>query len=116
MIQDAATAGLLQQRPLETRFTQVIEAATSTNLEALNDEDRATPMLYVQKAAQAADEAWQQTVDGHKVPSVTNPTASELEHPCSASQDDDCEDVDSRRLGRADSVHRSSKRSFHFRL
>ena len=58
--------------------------ATTTYLEAF---DRATAKLYFQKAAQAADEAWQQTV-------VTNPTVSELEHPSSASQDDDDEDMD----------------------
>ena len=70
--------------------------------------------LYVQKAAQAADEAWQQTIDGFHGPSVTNPTVSELEHPGSASQDEDSDDMDfPRHLRRADSVHSSSKRSFH---
>ena len=34
------------------------------------------------------------TVDGHNGPSVTNPTVSELEHPSSASQDDDGDDMD----------------------
>ena len=42
-------------------------------LEALDDEDRATAKLYVKKAAQAADEAWQHTVDGYNEPIVTNP-------------------------------------------
>ena len=32
-------------------------------LQALDDEDRATAKLYKQRAAQAADEALQQTVD-----------------------------------------------------
>ena len=52
------------------------------------------PLPRFQKAAQAGDEAWQQTVDGHNGPSVTNPTVSELEHPSSASQDDDGDDMD----------------------
>ena len=66
------------------------------------------------KAAQRADEAWQQTVDGHNGPVVTDATVSELEHSSSASEDDDSDDMDfSSTLGRADSVHRSSKRSFH---
>ena len=94
MIQDSVTAGLLLQRPLEARLTQDIETATSTYLETLDDGDPATAKLYVQKAAQAADDAWQQTVDGHNGPSVTNPTVSGLEHPSSASQDDDSEDMD----------------------
>ena len=45
-------------------------------------------------AAQAADAAWQQTIDGHNGPSVTNPTVSELEHPSSATQDDGSDDLD----------------------
>ena len=50
--------------------------------------------LYLQKAAQAADESWKQTVRGHNGPAVTNPTASEIEQSSSASQggvDDDSE-------------------------
>ena len=46
MIQDAVTA-----------WPSVIERATSTYLGALDDEDKATAKLYVQKAAHAADEA-----------------------------------------------------------
>ena len=81
MIQYAVTAGFLPKQPLETRPDAVIGAATSTYFEALDDEDSATAKLYVQKVAQAADEAWQQTVDGHNGPFVTNLTGSELEHP-----------------------------------
>ena len=57
MIQDAVTPGILPKHPLQTRLAAVIETATSTYLEALDDDDRATAKLYVQKAAQAADEA-----------------------------------------------------------
>ena len=94
MIQDVVTAGFLLQQPLETRLDAVIATATSTYLEALDDKDRATAKLYVQKAAQAIEEAWQQTIDGHHGPSVTNPTVSDLEHPSSASQDEESDVMD----------------------
>ena len=79
--QDAVTVGLLPKQPLESCPAAVIETATSTYLEAPDGEDRATAKLHVQKAAQAVDESWQQTVDGHNGPVVTNATASELERP-----------------------------------
>ena len=90
MIQDAVWAGLLPKHLLETRLAAVIE----TDLGALDDEDQATAKLYVQKAAQAADEAWQQTVGGLQGPSVADPTIASLEHPSSVSQDEDSDDVD----------------------
>ena len=40
-------------------------AKSSHLFETLGDGDRATAKLHVKKAAQAADEAWWQTVDGH---------------------------------------------------
>ena len=76
MTQDAVTAGLLPKHPLETRLAAIIGTATSTCLGALDDEDRATAKLYVQKAAQAAEVAWQQTIRGLQGPSVTHPTVS----------------------------------------
>ena len=60
MIQDAVTAGLLLQRPMKARLTQVIETATSTYLETLDDGDRATAKLYVQRRPR------QQTKRGNK--------------------------------------------------
>ena len=111
MIQDGVIAGLMPKQPLGTRLAAVIETAISAYLDALGDEDKAK--LHVQKAAQAADEAWQQTIGGPQGPSATNPTVSALEHPNSASQDKDSEDMDFPGPGRADSVRRSSKRSFH---
>ena len=54
-IQDRVTAGLLPKHPLETRLAAVIETALCTYLDALDDEDKATAKLNVQKAAQAAD-------------------------------------------------------------
>ena len=83
-----------KMQPLETRLAAVVETATATFLESLDGEDRATAKLHLQKAAQAVDEAWQQTVDGHSGPAVTNPTVQEFEHPSSASQDDDDDDTD----------------------
>ena len=87
-IQDAVVAGLLPKQPLETRLAAIIETATSTYLETLDGEDEGTANPYVQKAAQAADEAWQQTVDGHNGPIAANPTVSDLDNPSSASQDE----------------------------
>ena len=48
-----------------------------------------TARLYRQQAAQAADESWQQTVQGHNGPTVMNRTVSEVEQSGSASRDDD---------------------------
>ena len=78
MIQDAVTSGRLPKRLLVTRFDVVVEAATDVYFEALDGEEKATAKSYIQKAAQAADEAWQQTVQGHNGPTVTNPTVSWL--------------------------------------
>ena len=61
MIRDAVWAGLLPEKILEAHFAEVIETATSTYVSALDGEARATAKLCVQKAAQAADEASQQT-------------------------------------------------------
>ena len=67
----------------------VTETAISTFLGAVDDGDKATTKLNVQKAAHTADESWQQTIGGLQEPSVTTPTVSDLEHPNSASQDED---------------------------
>ena len=64
MIRDAVWAGLLPEQILETRLSEVIQTATTTYLNGLDSDEQATAKLYVQKAAQAADEAWQQTIAG----------------------------------------------------
>ena len=94
MIQDAVLAGFLLQQPLETRINAVIATATSTYLDALDDQDRATAKSKIQKVDQAAEEARQQTIGGLQGPTVTNPTVADLEHPSSASQDEHSEDMD----------------------
>ena len=111
--QGGVTACILPKHLQESRLAAVIETALSACLDALDDEDKATAKLYVQKAAQAADEACQQTIGGLQGPGVTYPTVSALEHPNSASQGEDSEDMDFSAPGKADSVRRSSKRSFH---
>ena len=116
LIQDAATAGFLPRQPLETRFAAVVDKAISTFLEALHDQDKATAKLFVHKAAQAAEGARQQTTGGLLGPRVTSPTVSDLEHPSSASQEKTVRTSTSQRPGRADSVRRSSKRSFQGKL
>ena len=78
----------------EATLAAVIDRGLSTYFNALDDEDKATAKLYVQKAAQAADEARQQTVGGLRGSGVTSPTVSAFEHPNSAYQDEDSEDMD----------------------
>ena len=57
MIQDAVWAGLLLEQILKARLSEVIETATSTYLSSLDSDEQATAKLYVQKEAQAAEEA-----------------------------------------------------------
>ena len=52
------------------------------------------PSCMFRKLPRQQTKRWQQTVDGHNGPSVTNPTVSELEHPSSVSQGDDSDDMD----------------------
>ena len=68
--------------------------ATFTYLEPLDDGDRATAKLHVQKAAHAADEAWQQTTDGYNGPSVAASQSRQCQNLNSASQDDDNDDME----------------------
>ena len=94
MIREAVWAGLLPGQILQTRLSEVIETATSTYLSALDSDEQATSKLYVQKAAQAADEAWQQTVSGLQRPGVANSTIVSLENPSSALQEEDIDVID----------------------
>ena len=94
MIRDAVLEGLLPEQLLETRLSEVIETATSTCLSAFDNDEQETARLFIQEAAQAADESWQHTVSGQQVPGVAGPTIASLGHPSSASQDDDSDDVD----------------------
>ena len=65
-IQDGVTAGLPKQ-PLDSRLAAVIETPLSTYLDALDDEDKprqsCTSRRRPRQQDEAADEAWQQTVD-----------------------------------------------------
>ena len=54
----------LDTRSWRRGLTEVIETATYTCLSAVDSDEQATAKLHVQKAAQAADEAWQQTIAG----------------------------------------------------
>ena len=92
MIRDGVLAGLLPGQLLETRL--VIETATSAYLSAPHNDEQATARLFIQKAAKAADESWQHTVSGQQGPRVAAPTIASLEHPSSASQDEDSDDMD----------------------
>ena len=92
MIQDAVRQAFSLEQILEGRLSEVIDTATSTYLSSLDTDEQATLKLYVQKAAQAAEEDWQQTVAGLHGLGVANPTIASLEHP--ASQDEDSDDMD----------------------
>ena len=46
MIQGAVMAGLLPKQPLEIWLAAIIDTATTTNLGAVDDEDKATAKLY----------------------------------------------------------------------
>ena len=87
----------------------VIETALSTYLDALDDEDKATAKLYVQKAAQAADEA-RQLEDCRGLASQTRQSQpSNIPTPLGMKT---VRTWTSQRPVKADSVRCSSKRSF----
>ena len=112
MIRDAVLAGLLPEQVLETRLSEVIETATSTYLSALDSDAQGTARLFIQEAAQAADESWQHTVSGQQGPESQArplPPWDILAPPLRMMT---VMTWTSRRPGRADSVRRSSKRSF----
>ena len=110
MIQDAATAGLLPKQPTVTRLDAVIEAATAAYLAALDGVENVTALPYIRKAAQAADEAWQQTVQRHNGPRTQQYqrlSGAALPHRMMMMNQDPL----LLHPGRADSVQRSSQRS-----
>ena len=72
MIRDATTGGLLSEQPFVARFETV-------SADFLDDSERRTAHLYLQKAVQTADDAWQQIVQGHNGPAIANPTTAEVE-------------------------------------
>ena len=80
MIRDAVLAGLLPEQLLETRLSEVIETATSTYLRALDNDEPATAQLFIQKAAQAADDSWQHTVSVQQGLNVAGPSNASLGH------------------------------------
>ena len=90
MIRDATLAGLFPEQPLAARLDTLIETASIASLDTLDDsEKKLTAQLYLHKAAQAADEAWQQncTRSQGNGRTVTNPTI--CRHSDSTSQHDD---------------------------
>ena len=65
-----------KKQPLLARLDAIVEAAFAAFLGALDDSENRTAQLYLQKAT---DEAWQQTVQGHSGPTITNPTIPDVE-------------------------------------
>ena len=85
MIRDAVFAGRPPEQILEARLSEVIETATSTHLSALDSDEQATAKLHVLGSKH---------LGGLQGPGVSNPTIASLEHPSSASQDEDSDDMD----------------------
>ena len=114
MIRDAVWAGLLPEQILETRLSEVIETATSTCLGALDSDEQATARLYVQKT----QPRWQ-TKPGSKQLEDCTDWASQTRpsHPSNTPAPPPkmktATTWTSQRPGRADSMRRSFKRSFH---
>ena len=77
------------KQPLLARLDILIESATAAFLDDLDDSEKPTAKLYIQKPAQAADESWQRTAQGQNGPTVMPPTISEVEQSGSASEDED---------------------------
>ena len=86
MFQGATTAGVLPEKLLLARLDTLIETAI---LEALENSENPTARLHLQKAAQAADDSWQQTIQGHTGPTIASPTVPEIEQSGLESQHDD---------------------------
>ena len=114
MIRDAVWAGLLPGQILEAGLSEVIEAATFAHPSELDSDEQATAKLYSQKLPR------RQTKPGSKpsrdcrdrVPQTRPP------HPWNApapppKRRTPMTWTSQRRAGRAVSVGRSSKRSFH---
>ena len=89
MIRGATNAWLLVASPLLARLDVLVDNDTAPLLEPLDDSEEATANLHLQEATRAADEAWEQSVQGHHGPSVAGPTITDVEHADPTSQDDD---------------------------
>ena len=66
------------EHPPPARPSAATESAPAAFLDALDDSGKPTARPYLQKAAEAAEQLWQQTVQGYNGPTVTNPTVPEI--------------------------------------
>ena len=89
MIRHAATASILPEQRLLVRLATLVGTASATFFVALDDPENLTTKSYLQKAAQAAEESWQQAVKGYNGPTITNPTVPDIEQSAHSSQHDD---------------------------
>ena len=78
MILDGVTAGLLPKQPHRNTLGRSHRHSPLHLPGALDDKDKATAKLYVQKAVQAAEAAWQQTIGGLQKPHSISPRTSQL--------------------------------------
>ena len=86
-------ASCQNNQPLLVRLDTLIETATAAFFDALDDFEKPTAMLYLQKEAQAANDTWQQTIQGHNGPTIMNPKVPHVEQsgPSSQHGDEDTE-------------------------
>ena len=86
IFRDAATAGFLPEQPLLVCLDTIIETATAASLDALDDPAHSQA---VPARSSPADDSWQQTVQGHNGPTITNPTVPDVEQSGLSSQHND---------------------------
>ena len=85
----ARVQSVLLEQTFLARLDNLIEGASTVFLDALDGNEKPTAQLYMQKAAQAADEAWQQIAQGHDGPTIAKPTVAEVEQSDTTSQHED---------------------------
>ena len=88
MIRSAATGGLVAQ-PLLDRLDCLIQTASADFVCTPDNSETATAQLYLQKAAQAAEEARQQVIQRLNGPAIVPPTIADVEQGTLTSQRDD---------------------------
>ena len=101
MIRDATVAGPISAEPLLARVEDLVDTASAAILDALDDSEKHTAHLYLQTAAQAAEETWQQIAQSHIGPSMEGPAIAETDQTDPTSQgDDDVDEISSVRARR----------------
>ena len=113
VIQDGVTAGLLPKHPLETRLAAVIETALSTHLDAPVDEDKPRQSCTFRRLPR--QQKWHGSDQLEDCRGLTSQTRQDQPSntPAPPPRMKTARTCISQRPGRADSVRRRSKCSFH---